>query len=132
MNTNESVARTLATLVTGDTAQARETAILAALNKEAAHLQSAALILEGLPGGVLSPDTLPALPQPAQVAHIAPGCICCTGNLTMRVTLNRMLRHRPQRLYVALTTAMHLDNIRAFLSADPYDKLLSLTQDLRA
>jgi hypothetical protein len=117
---------TLTTLVIGDTAAARENAILAALAEDAAG--NVALILEGLPAGVISKDTLPAL----TVAHIAPGCVCCTGNLTMRVTLNRALRQSPQRLYIALATAMHLEAIRAFLTAEPYDKLLVLTQDLHA
>lgn len=121
---------TLATLVIGDTAAARENAIHAALAAEPDGSRIA-LILEGLPAGVISSDN-EGLPALAQVVHIAPGCVCCTGNLTMRVTLNRILRQSPQRLYIALASAMHLEAIRAFLTAEPYDKLLVLTQDLHA
>lgn len=112
------------TLVTGDTAKAREAAI-------AAHLDAAvdtALILEGLPAGNPILAEAPGL----RISRIAPGCLCCTGNLTMRVTLNRFLRNPPQRLFIGLATSDHLDRLRAILSQAPYDALLTLTQDLRA
>ncbi|HEY0846828.1 MAG TPA: GTPase [Noviherbaspirillum sp.] len=118
---------TLATLVTGSTASAREAAIAHAIDPE----RSNALILEGLPDGNSRLDQF--LPSPRfHVARIAPGCLCCTGNLTMRVTLNRMLRGKPDQLYIALATDAHLDQIRLFLSQAPYDNLLCLTKDLHA
>lgn len=118
---------TVATLVTGFNAVAREAAI-------AAQLQAGipvALILEGLPTGNSVLDHL-SIGTSHQIARIAPGCLCCTGNLTMRVTLNRMLRSRPARLYIGLATSDHLASIRAFLSGAPYNNLLQLTQDLHA
>jgi hypothetical protein len=48
----------------------------------------------------------------------------------MRVTLNRLLRSKPERLYIGMATASHIDQLRAFLSAPPYDNLLTLTKDL--
>jgi len=64
--------------------------------------------------------------------RIAPGCICCTGNLTMKVTLNRILRQHPQQLYLSLADSRHLPQIRQFLQQEPYDKWLGLTKELTA
>jgi G3E family GTPase len=64
------------------------------------------------------------------IERIAPGCLCCTGNLVLRVTLNRLLRRRPGRLYIGLATTEHLDQLRSWLQAPPYDQLLELTPDL--
>ena len=129
------------TLVTGANAAARETAIAAALRAAAAASlpsDAIALILEGLPSGlsqhaaVLDPQHNPVL---SQTARIAPGCLCCIGNLTLKVTLNRILRHRPQPpqyLYIGLANATHIDQLRAFLSQPPYDRLLKLSADVNA
>lgn len=85
-----------------------------------------ALILQGIPTGSS------ALAPSAQldIARIAPGCPCCDGNLTLRVTLNRILRRRPLRLYIGLAPGAHLETVRAFLTAPPYDDFLLLTKDL--
>lgn len=115
---------TRTTLVTGATAQAREAAIATLLD---AGIDTA-LILEGLPAG----NPLIAEAPRLRISRIAPGCLCCTGNLTMRVTLNRLLRQPPQRLFVSLATSNHLDHLRGFLTQAPYDALLELTQDLHA
>jgi hypothetical protein len=117
---------TLTTLVIGDRASARETAIAAAIDP---HLVTA-LILEGLPDGTTALDAFTDISK-LQITRIAPGCLCCTGNLTMRVTLNRLLRHRPARLYISLAAATHLDQLRRFLTDAPYDAWLTLTDDLR-
>lgn len=74
---------TLTTLVTGAGAAQREAAIAAALDPAL----TTALILEGIPSGHSPLDTASGL----RVARIAPGCPCCSGNMTMRVTLNRLL-----------------------------------------
>jgi G3E family GTPase len=116
------------TLVTGATASAREAAI-------AAHLSdlhedgTQAIILEGLASGNSPLDDLPA----GQVlARIAPGCLCCTGNLVLRVTLNRLLRQRPRRIFIGVADSGHLDQLRSWLQSEPYDQLLRLTSDLNA
>jgi hypothetical protein len=116
---------TLTTLVVGATYAAREAAIAALL---AAGQQSVA-ILEGLPDGKPGSPLEKALPADS-IRRVAPGCLCCTGNLTLRVTLNRVLRHPPQRLFISLANADHLEQIRSFLSAPSYQPLLSLTADL--
>jgi len=116
---------TLTTLVIGAPASAREAAIASTLDTSITTM----LILEGLPDGTANLDTAAELPN-INLARIAPGCLCCTGNLVMRVTLNRVLRHPPARLYISLATATHLDQIRHFLTHPPYDALLMLTDDL--
>ena len=124
--------RVITSLVTGPSAGARERLIAAQL---AAHASSApaapacvAVLLEGLPDGLglIAPSTA------VLIARIAPGCLCCTGNLVLRVTLNRLLRQRPGRLYIALALAAHLDQLRSWLLQPPYDQLLELTPDLHS
>lgn len=112
---------TLVTLVAGGDAGAREAAISRALAEVSDR--STALILEGMPVNALDFDASIA------VSRIAPGCPCCTGRLTMQVTLNRILRHPPQRLYVSIANEMHLDAIRDFVSQPPYDSLLTLSDN---
>jgi len=115
---------TLTTLVVGATYAAREAAIAAALPG-----QQSAVILEGLPDGRAN-SALDQAMQATDIRRVAPGCLCCTGNLTMRVTLNRVLRHPPQRLFISLATAGHLAQIREFLGTPSYQPLLTLTTDL--
>jgi G3E family GTPase len=117
---------TIATLVSGASPSTRETTIARLLEPA----RPTALILEGMPDGISRLDGFSALPT-VTIARIAPGCICCTGNLTMRVTLNRILRRRPARLFISLASNGHRDEIRRFLQAPPYDILLELTDDLQ-
>lgn len=116
---------TAVTLVTGSSYAAREAAIAAALQPGI----SASAILEGLPDGKPDSPLQQALPA-QQIVRIATGCPCCTGSLTMRVTLNRVLRQAPQHLFIALADTSHLAQFRAFLRTDSYSRLLTLTEDL--
>lgn len=61
-------------------------------------------------------------------AHvIAPGCPCCLGNLTMRVTLARVLQQEaPRHLVLALIDASHRERVRAWLQSPPYASRLVL------
>jgi G3E family GTPase len=90
------------------------------------------VILEGLadPNAALAGEAHAAVA--AQVSRIAPGCLCCAGNLVLRVTLNRLLRRPPAHLFVSLADATHVGQLRAMLSAPPYDSLLSLCDDIEA
>lgn len=115
-----------ATLVTGASAARREAAIAGVLDSSL----RTALILEGLPDG--TPPFEEPLPSWLTIVRIAPGCICCNGNLTMQVMLNRILRQHPERLYIGLANSTHLPRIRQFLQQEPYDKRLSLTGELTA
>jgi hypothetical protein len=128
--------KTSVTLVTGATAGAREAAIAARISSihhasgTISHTKTIGIILEGIPDGTDSlvslKDSLPSL----TIARIAPGCPCCIGNLTMRVTLNRILRHPPEDLYISLAMSTHLDQVRHFLMQPPYDKLIELSKDI--
>lgn len=111
------------TLVTGRKASLREAAIAKVLSPHA----KTGLILEGLPDG--SATVFEGLPNLTQV-RIAPGCLCCTGNLTLRVTLNRLLRQSPDEIYISLANDAHLKELQHFLSSPPYDGLLHLTEIL--
>lgn len=131
------MARAATALVTGASAAAREQAIAALLaaappaNSPPADPPAAAsrpapafdaVILEGLGVAATPLETGPGL----QVARIAAGCLCCDGNLVLRVTLNRLLRQRPRRLFIGLASSEHLDQLRSWLAAPPYDQLLAL------
>lgn len=125
-------ARTVLTLVTGPGAAAREAAIaahLSDLHEDRVHPISQAIVLEGLASGS---SPLDDLPSGQTVARIAPGCLCCTGNLVLRVTLNRLLRQRPRRIFIGVADSGHLDQLRSWLQSEPYDQLLRLTSDLKA
>lgn len=126
---NQSSLPTLLTLVSGGSYIQREAAIAASIVKssDCANKTSNAVILEGLPDGrqILSADSS------LQIQRIAPGCICCIGNLVLRVTLNRILRKPPARLYLGIANVAHLDQLTTFLQQPPYRELLQLDQDLR-
>jgi hypothetical protein len=117
------------TLVTGSSASDREQAIYAQLDLPNLHHDGAktAVILEGLASGTSPLDTLPAH---VLCERIAPGCLCCAGNLVLRVTLNRLLRQRPERLFIGVARSEHLDQLRSWLESEPYDQLLRLTPNL--
>jgi hypothetical protein len=127
------------TLVTGAHVRAREAAIAAYLaeHHSPSHPDSAdgpqdplpVVILEGLAPGA---SPLDAMEGELKLARIAPGCLCCAGNLVLRVTLNRLLRQRPERLFIGVARSEHLDQLRSWLQSEPYDQLLRLTPDLDA
>ncbi|MGK5069606.1 hypothetical protein D3C81_465970 [compost metagenome] len=119
------------TLVSGARAADREAAIAAALRPH----EAVAVILEGLADGNsilagLAEQASPSPSFPLQLLRIAPGCLCCSGNLVLRVTLNRLLRHPPARLFISLADATHIEQLRSWLGASPYDSLLALQADV--
>ncbi|MBR7636488.1 GTPase [Janthinobacterium lividum] len=119
------------TLVSGGRAAGREAAIAQSLAPD----QPAAVILEGLAdgNGILADLAEQVSPSPSfslQLLRIAPGCLCCSGNLVLRVTLNRLLRHPPARLFISLADASHIEQLRTWLTASPYDALLALQADM--
>lgn len=116
---------TLTSLVMGGRATDREAVILRNIDS---NLHTA-IILEGLPDGRSELDTLAPSPN-LNIARIAPGCMCCVGNMIMRVHLNRMLRTKPARLYISVANSEHIEQLRLFLTQTPYDTLLSLTDDI--
>jgi hypothetical protein len=73
-------------------------------------------------------DTLETLATQAgyPLVRVAPACMCCTGNLTLRVHLNRILRRPPEVLVISIANDEHIDQLRAFLTSPTYASLLSL------
>ncbi len=115
---------TLVTLVTGPSGAAREQAIANRLHPDT----STAVILEGFPTGNSVLENLAGTPK-LTIVRIAAGCMCCTGNLVLRVTLNRVLRDFPDQIFLSIADASHADALRRFLTEAPYDRLLILTED---
>lgn len=122
---------TPATLVCGGRAAAREQAIATAIQAACAGTpeQPVVALLEGLADGRGEP-ALVASPH-LHIIRIAAGCPCCVGNLTLRVTLNRILRRPPAQLYIGLADTQHLPQIRDFLCQPPYCDLLRLNPELQ-
>lgn len=116
---------TVVTLVCGGSGAAREQAIAAHIDPQVAN----AAIIEGLPDGQAFLEAS-AERLSLQVVRVAPGCPCCSGNLTMRVTLNRLLRCAPARLYLSLADASHKPQVAAFLQEKQYQAHLQLGPDL--
>jgi len=115
--------RATLTLVTGASPAAREQAIFSAVSTGDG---STAVILEGL-----ADASSPLAPSShLSVSRIAGACLCCAGNLVLRVTLNRLLRHRPDRIYIGMAHSDHLDQLRSWLASAPYDQLLELAPDV--
>lgn len=112
---------TLVRLVHGGDAAARERAIA---NEPLSGLTAVAL-LEGLATG-----TGLGSGSALTVLRIAPGCPCCTGSLTLRVTLNRVLRTPPDILFLSLTDASHLESVQRFLQEEQYCGRLELGPEL--
>lgn len=112
------------TLVAGGSYAQREQAIAKLCEADAASASASAaasaciaVVLEGLPAG----DLLLQSSGRLLIHRIAPGCFCCIGNLTMKVTLNRLLRQPLTHLYLAVASSAHLDNIQLTLAQPPYD-----------
>ncbi len=121
---------TLVTLVHGGSGDAREAAIAA----HAAQLtidanKPGAAIIEGLAGGSATLQDLQASAV-MKVIRIAAGCPCCTGNLTMRITLNRVLRDKPAVLFLSIANASHRAGVRKFLQDPQYSQHLALGPEL--
>jgi hypothetical protein len=116
----------LLTLVSGGSYAQREVAIATVISATSAA-ESSAVILEGLPVGNNVLSEQPSL----QIHRIAPGCMCCIGNLVLRVTLNRVLQTSPSHIFLSLASQEHLAQLKVFLEAMPYQALLEIQQDLR-
>lgn len=116
---------TLVTLVFGGKAATREQAIADHLDPLAVN----AAIIEGLAGGSEALERASAS-SALKLVRVAPGCPCCTGNLTMRITLNRLLRETPARLFLSLADATHKEQVQSFLQEGQYQEHLQLGPEL--
>ncbi|MFZ6871889.1 GTPase [Undibacterium sp. Di27W] len=116
-------------LIHGASYTQREAAIAASLTRlpghsagNSANTNKNVVILEGLPDGqdILHPTDF------LHISRIAPGCFCCIGNLSLRVTLNRALRQKPANIYLGIASDAHLDKLLLTLQDPTYTNLLEL------
>ncbi len=110
-------------LLHGGNYKQREAAISAALSHLPQH-QGSVVILEGLPDG----QNLLIPTAQVQIHRIAPGCFCCIGDISLRVTLNRALRQKPAHIFLAITTDEHLDKLLSSLQHSSYSNLLDIME----
>jgi G3E family GTPase len=97
--------KTPVNLITGFLGVGKTTAILDLLARRPAHAPWAVLVNEfgqvGIDGATLMQDGV-------AVREVPGGCICCSAQLPLRVTLTRLLREvRPQRLLIEPTGIGH-------------------------
>jgi len=56
-------------------------------------------------------------PDGVALAGLAPGCVCCVGQVPLRVALTRIVRaRRPDDLLLLLATPHHVPRVRALLA----------------
>lgn len=112
-------------LIHGASYTEREAAIAASLALSVVNNAVAdknVVILEGLPDGQHILQTTELL----HISRIAPGCFCCIGNLSLRVTLNRALRQKPANIYLGIASDAHLDKLLLILQDPTYTNLLEI------
>ena len=57
------------------------------------------------------------VPDDVPLARLAPGCVCCVGQVPLRVTLGRTVRaHRPDDILLLLASDEHLPRVQALLA----------------
>jgi hypothetical protein len=55
-------------------------------------------------------------PAGVVLARLAPGCVCCAGEVPLRTTLIRIVRtHRPAEVLVLIAADAHLQRVRRLL-----------------
>jgi G3E family GTPase len=97
----------------------RATVRLAAPAEQQAQLDEWLARTVDVTRAVIAESGFAPLEAPAGVAlaRLAPGCVCCVGQVPLRVTLTRVVRaHRPDDLLLLLATPHHLPRVRALLA----------------
>ena len=57
------------------------------------------------------------LPSDVAVTRLASGCVCCQGQVPLRVGITRAVRaQRPEALLLVLARGEHLERVRALLA----------------
>lgn len=81
-----------------------------------------AVIIEGGPGTLLAPAGV-------ELVQLAPGCICCMGQLPLRVTVARLLRQvKPVSLWIEVSMRDHLPALRQQLQGPGFAGALVLLE----
>ena len=113
-----------ALLVAGIDAAQRAQTLRAKLSRRPPH-QRWAVIISGF--GALE---LPDVSADVEIAFVAPGCLCCTGLLTFRVGLVRLLRRMvdapPAMLLIDAGASVHRERMLAELQGPQFAALIRL------
>jgi hypothetical protein len=68
-----------------------------------------------------------AAPADTLVERLPAGCVCCVGNVVLRVALTRLLRqHRPASVLLLIAANTHRERVERILSSAPLDAALTL------
>lgn len=125
------------TLFAGGLSAIREQALFdkvqSVLNQPNAQASQISIIAEGLPSGSSPLDELSTHPQ-LHIVRLAPACLCCAGNLVLKVHLNRVITRAKRNsavpfLFISLVDAQHLAQLQSQLSQAPLDQHLRLISD---
>jgi hypothetical protein len=125
------------TLFAGGLPAIREQALFdkvqSVLNQPNAQASQISIIAEGLPSGSSPLDELSTHPQ-LHIVRLAPACLCCAGNLVLKVHLNRVITrakrsNSAQYLFIQLIDPQHLPQLHSQLMQAPLDRYLRLTAD---
>jgi len=65
-------------------------------------------------------------PPAVTVVRLAAGCVCCVGQLPLRVTLTRAVRQRPDAILLLLADDQHQSQVRQMLQTNEWSGALYL------
>ena len=66
-------------------------------------------------------------PPATVVERLPAGCVCCVGNVVMRVALTRLLRqHRPASVLLLIAENTHRERVERMLTSGPLADVLTL------
>ncbi len=98
-------------------AQGHSTALALAAQQ---HAHGWSVIVEGGPGNLSAPTGI-------TLHQLAAQCVCCVGQLPLRVTLARIIRlEKPARIVLELLHAEHLEQALALLQSGSFGAHLQL------
>lgn len=94
--------RTPVTILVGTALRQGRSQALEQAVKHASIQAPQAVIVEGGPGTLVEPPGITLI-------QLAAGCVCCVGQLPLRVMLARVLRQvRPARVWIEISDGAHL------------------------
>ena len=134
MNSNNHQTRAVPTnVITGFLGVGKTSAILHLLSQKPAHERWAVLVNEfgeiGVDGSLF--EGRHAQEQGIFIREVPGGCMCCASGLPMEIALNQLLaKAKPDRLLVEPTGLGHPKEVLQVLSAEHYQKILSLQKTL--
>lgn len=67
------------------------------------------------------------VPEATVVERLPAGCVCCVGNVVLRVALTRLLRrHRPANVLLLIAANTHRERVERMLTSAPLGDALNL------